>query len=271
MPLISIITACFNHGIYLDDAFNSIELDKNAHLFEHIIVNDGSTDAFTLAKLDELEAKGSIVIHQQNKGLAAARNRGIEMAAGKYILPLDSDNKIIPDVFIKAAELMEEQQHIAAVYTDAIYFGEKNEPWKTGAFDPLKLLNGNYIDACALLRKETVIAAGGYDGAMPFMGNEDWELWINLLSRKETIYYLEVPGFYYRVSPVSMMTEHTMPGQMENRNYVFKKHSQFVIDSYNELMYQSITWQRKLNDLKELLNKKRFFSAAKILFGRKFY
>lgn len=270
MSLISIITPCFNHGIYLDDAFNSIQLDKHAHLFEHIIVNDGSTDAFTLAKLDELEAKGSIVIHQQNKGLAAARNRGIEMAAGKYILPLDSDNKIIPDVFIKAAGLME-QQPIAAVYTDAIYFGEKNELWKTGGFDPLKLLNGNYIDACALLRKETVIQAGGYDGAMPFMGNEDWELWINLLSRKETIYYLEMPGFYYRVLPVSMMTEHTMPGQMENRNYVFKKHSQFVIDSYGELMYQSLTRLQKLEQLKEQLYKRRFFSAAKILLGRKFY
>jgi len=102
MALISIITACYNQGNFLKEAFASIELEKHKNVFEHIVINDGSTDPETIEILREFENRGVKVIHQQNKGLGAARNAGIKISKGKYILPLDCDNKIEPSVMIEA-------------------------------------------------------------------------------------------------------------------------------------------------------------------------
>ena len=177
MPLISIITACYNQGFLLEDAIKSIELEKYKNIFEHIIINDGSTDEETLEKLKFFEKNGSIVFNQKNQGLGAARNKGISIASGKYILPLDCDNMIDSKVFIEAALIMEKNNSINVVYTDAEYFGDKKGLWKVGKYSIPKLLFCNYIDACALMRKKIFDESGKYDIRMPAMGHEDWELW----------------------------------------------------------------------------------------------
>jgi len=151
MPIISIITPCYNHELFLDEMFNSIELHLYPDLFEHIIIDDGSTDEYTKQKIIELSEKGSIVIEQENKGLGAARNAGIEKSVGKYIQPLDSDNKIISNVFLQALSYLDRNIDTCAVYTDAIYFGERNGIWKTGDLEYFSMLGGNSIDACALI------------------------------------------------------------------------------------------------------------------------
>ncbi len=184
-PIISIITPCFNHGIYLEDAINSTLTNNGCLNFEHLIINDGSTDEFTLNKLDELSKRGLNVIHQENSGLAKARNKGISVSRGKYILPLDADNRIHPMVFKKAVEIMEQDPDISMTYTDARYFGLKQGLWKIGKFNQFNLLVRNQIDACSLIRKETLDEIGGYDENMPAMGNEDWELWIRMIHRQK--------------------------------------------------------------------------------------
>src|SRR5688500_12631026 len=95
-PAISVIIPCYNQGHYLREALESLE-KCNQELFEIIIVNDGSTDSFTNEYTKELESRGYKLIFQQNTGLGQARNNGIKQAVGKYILPLDADNKIYPD------------------------------------------------------------------------------------------------------------------------------------------------------------------------------
>ncbi len=67
---LSIITPCYNHGQYLDDAIESIVAINTPYSYEHIIINDGSTDEFTLQKIPgNLKAKVIRIIHQQNMGL----------------------------------------------------------------------------------------------------------------------------------------------------------------------------------------------------------
>ena len=83
--LVSVITPCYNHGRYLDDAVNSIPYNKLDYTVEHIIINDGSTDEFTVQKFNEINNPHIKIIHQQNTGLSAARNTGIAAASGKYI------------------------------------------------------------------------------------------------------------------------------------------------------------------------------------------
>lgn len=62
-------------------------------------------------------------------------------------------------------------------------FGEENYIWNIGDFYLCKILENNYIDACALIRKAVFDLVGGYDVIIPFQGHEDWVFCFQLLIR----------------------------------------------------------------------------------------
>ena len=151
---VSVIIPCYNMGLFIGDTINSIESNSSYEgLLEVIIVNDGSTDKTTLETLSDLEERGYFVHHQENKGLSAARNAGIEMSTGDLIVPLDADNKLTPTALNTYVQAFRDKPEADIVYGDAIFFGEKEGAWEVGPFDFSKLVCTNYIDACACFRK----------------------------------------------------------------------------------------------------------------------
>lgn len=98
MDTISIIVPVYNVEEYLRKCVESI-LSQSYHLFELILVDDGSTDGSGVL-CDELGRLDSRirVIHKDNGGLSDARNRGIEVATGKYIMFVDSDDYVLPQM-----------------------------------------------------------------------------------------------------------------------------------------------------------------------------
>lgn len=229
--LVSIITPCFNHGQYLEDAINSIPYNKLGYEIEHIIINDGSTDEDTIKKITEINDTHIKVIHQDNQGLAAARNAGIAIALGKYIIPLDADNKLHENYLIKAIEILENDIAIDVVYGDMYAF--ENETWinRPGEFDIVKILTNNYIDACAVFRKACYQKFGLYDGNKLY-GYEDWDMWINLYFKGARFHYLKDIGFWYRVTNMSMLRTIGVQKFEEVRNYVFKKYAREITEFF---------------------------------------
>jgi len=205
-PILSIIIPCYNHGQYIQDALDSIEKAIDKYTVEVIIVNDGSTDEFTIAKLKDLEKKGWFVLNQLNIGLAKARNNGIKLAKGKYILPLDSDNKVLKPYLNEAIAILEKNEYFDIVYGNAQYFGEKSGDWIVGDYNLFQLVSRNYIDACAVYRISTWEKIGGYDEQMPAMGAEDWDFWVNASFENLKFYYLNDDCFLYRVLKNSMIS-----------------------------------------------------------------
>lgn len=96
--LISVIVPVYNVKDYLAKCLDSITTQSYKDL-EIIVVDDGSTDGSS-ELCDEYAKKDKRirVVHQKNAGLSAARNTGIEAAIGKYLMFLDSDDTIDPDV-----------------------------------------------------------------------------------------------------------------------------------------------------------------------------
>ena len=94
MPKVSVIIPCYNVEKYLGKCLESI-LNQTYSNLEIICVNDGSTDS-TLALLEEYSQKDERIriINQQNQGVSAARNSGLEVATGSYIIFVDSDDFI---------------------------------------------------------------------------------------------------------------------------------------------------------------------------------
>lgn len=97
--MISVIIPVYNTKQYLSDCLNSI-LAQTYRNLEILFVDDGSTDGSgemldTFAAMDERIR----VIHQENGGVCAARNRGIDEARGEYLSFIDSDDTLEPDMY----------------------------------------------------------------------------------------------------------------------------------------------------------------------------
>ena len=106
-PILSVIVPVYNSEKYLERCVESVMASSLKNL-EIILVNDGSSDCSDklcdrLAQRD----KRIVVIHQQNAGVSAARNRGLEKAEGKYFAFVDSDDYIEPDMYEKMIASME--------------------------------------------------------------------------------------------------------------------------------------------------------------------
>ena len=138
--LISIIIPVYNVEKYLRVCLDSV-INQSYSDYEVIMVDDGSTDS-SPAICDEYCQKDSrfTVIHQENMGLASARNTGIRAAKGQYLYFIDSDDCIHPDllkIMVSAAEDYDAnlvQVDLASVPEDFTKYNEYNIPelenWK---------------------------------------------------------------------------------------------------------------------------------------------
>ena len=104
MPKATVIVPVYNVEAYLEKCVQSI-LAQTEPDFELLLVDDGSTD-HSGALCDQLAQKDPRiqVIHQQNQGLGGARNTGIQAAAGDWVLLVDSDDWIEPELLEKTLE-----------------------------------------------------------------------------------------------------------------------------------------------------------------------
>lgn len=131
---LSIIVPVYNVKAFLNKCVDSLlAQDLPKEDFEIILVDDGSTDGS--GKLcDSLAAEhGNIrVIHQQNRGLSGARNAGIPVASGDYILFVDSDDYLCPNVLGTLVGLAEEQD------LDILRFNYQNVNMDGAVFEPNK-------------------------------------------------------------------------------------------------------------------------------------
>src|SRR5262249_37053921 len=171
---------------------------------------------------------GYFIIDQQNLGLPAARNRGIEMARGRYILPLDDDNRIRANFVQDAVRVLDSSPDVGVVYGDRCDFGLRSGTEHIEEFDQTKILRGNYIDACAVFRKQVWQDCGGYDLDMP--ANEDWELWVHAGKRGWRFHHLPYATFDYRVRPGSLISKFQSTAAFhELRNRILLKHPETYV------------------------------------------
>ena len=116
---LSIIIPVYNTEKYLDECLQScLEQDIPANEYEIICVNDGSIDgSLDILRKYEAEASNIVIVNQKNTGVCAARNAGIEIAAGDYIWFIDSDD------YIQKNSLAELLRHICETNYDRIFIG----------------------------------------------------------------------------------------------------------------------------------------------------
>lgn len=245
MICLSVIIPCFNGGPYLMEAIESVQNNVGDIKHEIIVVNDGSTDCETIRLLTELNIPNIIILHQENRGPAAARNTGIKKSKGEYILFLDSDNKVRENYFTKGLSILKNNKEIGIVYGNPYFFGEDSNPrFKPEKFDKIKLLKKNFIDMCALIKKSVWIEEGELDEERSIIGYEDWEYWIRLSNTKWKFYFLDEICYDYRIRRNSLVKAFNEGEVKKMREYILLKHFQKTLDNY-QILYN--LWRYESN------------------------
>jgi len=176
-PLVSFIIPYFNAGDTIQETIDSI-YNQTYENFDVWIVNDGSTDAYSIEKLKDFEGNEKIkILHQENAGPSVARNLAIEITTANFYVPLDSDDLIEQRALESVFGLIIDYSSIGAVYGNLEWFGAVQGIKKQAIFQKEKQFLMNQIAVTALIRKEMWKELGGYDTFLSKPGLEDWEFW----------------------------------------------------------------------------------------------
>lgn len=229
MEKVSIIMPCYNDGAYIEEAVDSV-LKQTYDNLEIIIIDDGSDDGYTPEALRKLSNEKIKIYHTNHLRPAGARNYGIKMASGKYILPVDSDDRIEPDYVEKAVTILRDNPHIGVVYCEADLFGEKSGKWDLPRYSLETMLLDNIVFVTAMFYKDDWEKVGGFNTYMD-SGMEDYDFWLSILALGKGIYQIPEILFHYRIKKISRTTQFmdnsTQVKEIYNRMY--DNHKEFYL------------------------------------------
>jgi GT2 family glycosyltransferase len=204
---VTVIVPLYNYAGFVIEALESVRAQTLEPL-DLVVVDDASTDESLAVARDWAERNQSrfnrLLVRRNcaNAGLAHTRNAGFDAAETPFVLPLDADNRLLPECC--ARTLAEAGAHRAAFAYPAIRtFGGTDHVIGTAAFAPMRLAGGNYIDAMALVAKPAWAAVGGYVHIEH--GWEDYDFWCRFA--EAGLLGVRVPDVLaeYRVHGASML------------------------------------------------------------------
>lgn len=198
-PTVSIIIPCHNYGHYLTECINSI-LVQTYTSWEAIIINDGSTDnthEIALNFITQYPNHSIRYIAQECHGIVQPRNRGVTLARGEFILPLDADDIIAPDFLNRTVSTLLKHPEFGYVSTKALFFGTVNSIWPSEPFNWINQFVTNQQTNSTLYRKTMWKDIGGYNEKM-IHGYMDWEFWIRATKNGWVGTQIPEPLFFYR-------------------------------------------------------------------------
>lgn len=264
---LSVIIPYYNSGNFIDEALESVEKYTGDYTVEIIIINDGSKEENSLKVLERLKKSGKyLILNQENKGAAVARNTGIAESKGEFILFLDSDNKINPEYIEKGIDSLRKNTGAAVYYSDRETFGdiERNIP-ATEAFDIDKMIMRNYVDMCAVVRKSALLEANSFTIHQELSSCEDWELWLKIYKKGWTFIFNPEKLFYYRIRSGSISDVEDV-NFLRSRNYITKTHSDILRECYLKKYFLAESLEKQ----REIASKNPLRSFAKAMVSKYF-
>ncbi|MDJ0508850.1 MAG: glycosyltransferase family A protein [Crocosphaera sp.] len=207
MVKVSIVIPAYNAMRYLPETLDNV-LQQTYEAFEVIIINDGSTDNIKEWFTSILDNRVRL-ISQQNKGLAGARNTGIENAKGDYIAFLDADDLWEPTKIEKQVKLLDNNPKVGLIYTgvaiidsDGIRTGRIfQEDFEGYIWKELTQKNFVGCGSVAMVRKECFEQVSNFDQNLGSFV-EDWDMWLRI-AVEYPFKVIKEPLVYYRQHPNS--------------------------------------------------------------------
>ena len=241
LSLISVIIPCYNSGRTLKRTILSIK-EQTWNQKEIILVNDGSTDHLTIDVIKELQDEKIIkLINQENSGLAAARNTGVNQSSGNYLFFLDADDWIEPSALEIMYKKLLENNDSGYIFTDTYLEGKRNGFLKKeyNFFEQLFL---NQIPYSIFISKKDFIKNGFYDENM-ILGYEDWEFNVRLASNNLIGKRVPIPLFHYDVQNTGMLLSKSLKNHVKIWKVIKTKNKDLY--SFNSLFSSWWLWRKR--------------------------
>jgi glycogen synthase len=209
-PLVSIVVPYFKLERFVADTLASVAAQTHPAI-ETLLVVDGSLREEDGPVIEAAEAAGAQVITQVNSGLGPARNFGIAHSRGTYVLPLDADDVIAPELVERCVDVLEREPALDYVTTWVEYMGPDGTPLtdENGGWMPYgnwTRLNerNNVAGTCTALFRRSLFDAG-FAYSSDLTSYEDWLLYLELQDAGRHGGVVPERLFRYRVREESMM------------------------------------------------------------------
>jgi glycosyltransferase involved in cell wall biosynthesis len=157
--------------------------------YELLVLDDASTDdsagAVQRFMRDHDWLPASLLRHTANEGLAGTRNTLTAHARGELVFVLDADNGVYPQALGRLVAALDADPGAAFAYPMIAAHDDRGPVWVLSRFgwDPELLVEDNFVDAMALIRRRALVDVGGYCGDPRLGGWEDYDLWCQFAER----------------------------------------------------------------------------------------
>ena len=233
-PLVTVIVTTHNRPELLHEAVQSV-LNQTLQDFEIIVINDAGIDvAPWIRSLGETE-RIRLQRHPHNRGVGAARNTGIRLARGKYLVYLDDDDLFYPDHLSVLVDAAERSGH-ALVYSDAHQASYQQHEGQeiierkvvySSDFEFRDLLVGNQMPVlCVLHRRSCIDRVGGFDETLST--HEDWDMWIRILHHNSCTHVRQTTCEYRAQQDHESMTNSRRPDFYRTMKIIYQRYKSWA-------------------------------------------
>lgn len=292
-PLVSVVMPVYNASLFLKEAIESI-LNQTYENFEFIIINDGSTDASLQIIESFNDPRIKLVNNERNLGIIKTRNKGLQLAKGKYIANMDADDISLPTRLEKQIAFLEKHPDVVILASKLVLINQFNDEigiWpeddgvvtNEGISKTLPIIN--CIGQPTVMMRRDVVTSIMYNDR--YIHNEDWGLWLDILALNYRISKLPEVLLRYRQHESSTTISANKLGvnkKIISFKYKYVKYklahlkfkntdkrvltslvkdmTKYILESISPSLYSIVLSLIKLNKLSFI---KQFFKARKIL------
>lgn len=267
-PKVSVVITCYNYGLYLPEAIESV-LIQTWKDYEIIVIDDGSTDDTPFVMEHYRSFEKIRYIRQENQGQPKAKNRGIVESRGEFVAFLDADDIWLP---------LKLELQLQLFNNSLVGVGYTRRYWIDPAGSIIggnerTLRRGNILDyifidnfvcfSSSMVRRALLMAVNGFDEQLP-MGI-DYDLWVRLAARCQ-FDYVDRPLVKYRTGHANL-SRNTLKRYVCAEKIMHKNLGDLSIRKKMSWWVPRFAWADTFKNKGNVVRTQGDFSAAFLLYG----
>ncbi|MBI2901278.1 MAG: glycosyltransferase family 2 protein [Planctomycetes bacterium] len=213
-PTLSVVMPNYNHGRYLKETLQAL-FDQSWPASEVIVIDDASTDD-SVAVIESFLPRNPalrLLRNDRNRGAAFSVNRGLQIAAGDFIYPASSDDRVLPGLFEESMRLLTRHPQAGLCCSDPAWFNEMTGRMSTSVYEwaavptylppadvAARVTNAHIAGHTSVLRRAALLEAGDYRPELRW--HSDWFA-VHVIAFRHGVCYIPKALAWLRMSPGS--------------------------------------------------------------------